>query len=1153
MSKETKGSLEAPVPYKSVLIIGSDTNIPKDISDLYKQKGYLLIGDGNKNLQSLDLEPLKGNISPDTKINFYAHGIAIKGIHYVDGNSETYTTGKFLAKIAQYSPTSPLNIHQYSCYCGAAAPDVKVLPEGSTFVAHGESEMISSGSADRIIYQSNKDLRITKPALEFASNFLRNIGQMATFTINNGIVPFKHPVRSPKKILSKLDEIIRYFTAERLNFVTEYNKCFPSSTIDLESLPVITPEEALEWKKNFNEYSLTGPNSWTKNASYGKEAEQRIINELKAYFDLDVINEDITKLPCFGNEVIVTTFEYLQQVYDKGSTSEEKKENAQRNLNLIRDLDSKEKISLVLDYGFDPIKLKDADCLKYSVAETALKYIKIAFDKGSTLEAKKTNASIALKEINDIVHPGKITAIMEYGLDIAQVKDARCLEYEVAEALKYIKVAFDRGSTPEAKKTNASIALKQINDIIDPGKITAIMEYGLDSGQVKDAKCLEYYGAKAALKYIKIAFDRGSTPEAKKTNASIALKEINDIVDPGKITAIMEYGLDSGQVKDAKCFENYLLADKVLENMKKVHDENPDSEMRQIKLQELFHKIKDLVNERQLKAVIEHGLDPLIVINAKQVSWDKALDDMKDDYNKSSIDQLRKCNQKYRALSKIEQKNWIKNYFPHMFLTDYNELKDTQVINPKDYKNIFNTGIYPEVLFYVYDEACKGNTLMVPLLKEVGFNFNAQDEDGKTIVHIAAEKRDIELLKKLKEAGADINAKDRNGSTALIKAVYNYSSDKSVEALVKLGADINVKNDSGQNAIGQVYYSPYYFKALVKSGIKPDIEINYFDGSESKSLFKTYLNDPLGWLIKNNATVEIILNKIIEKKTVGVNEKHINDYKQPLLEEAIKQNNFSFIEQWISKHPKHFNDNNMAKSVIDLCDNNNQMTFAQKANFLSGVTKAYKKSWRSDVDIKGLDACEDRLRHNNTEYLLVSENKEKLDAIDNSKATKLLQQAITEKDFAFMSRLADKADFVVEMNDNLKSQIIKFAKDNFANIEEHPALEKQLEILDVLQKLDKKTSGVMKIPLYPDNKKTLSTLITEEIDSIKHILNIEPKVSKDVKSNLIIPVLPSQKTIDGLKSVRSILSDKSPTISVITTRLQILKSPEIKGNNNPQR
>lgn len=90
------------------------------------------------------------------------------------------------------------------------------------------------------------------------------------------------------------------------------------------------------------------------------------------------------------------------------------------------------------------------------------------------------------------------------------------------------------------------------------------------------------------------------------------------------------------------------------------------------------------------------------------------------------------------------------------------------------------------------------NNVQEALLKEKG--VNAKDRNGKTRLHIAANRGDIQTVKLLIEAGADVNATDRFGDTALHNAA-NMGHIKVVKLLIDAGADINIKNINDSKAV----------------------------------------------------------------------------------------------------------------------------------------------------------------------------------------------------------------------------------------------------------------------------------------------------------------------------------------------------------------
>ena len=72
----------------------------------------------------------------------------------------------------------------------------------------------------------------------------------------------------------------------------------------------------------------------------------------------------------------------------------------------------------------------------------------------------------------------------------------------------------------------------------------------------------------------------------------------------------------------------------------------------------------------------------------------------------------------------------------------------------------------------------------------------------------AAEKYDVEAVKKAIENGADVNAKNSEGETILILAAYDGTIDI-VELAILKGADVNAKKDGGYTAL-DIAESHYY-------------------------------------------------------------------------------------------------------------------------------------------------------------------------------------------------------------------------------------------------------------------------------------------------------------------------------------------------------
>lgn len=85
-------------------------------------------------------------------------------------------------------------------------------------------------------------------------------------------------------------------------------------------------------------------------------------------------------------------------------------------------------------------------------------------------------------------------------------------------------------------------------------------------------------------------------------------------------------------------------------------------------------------------------------------------------------------------------------------------------------------------------------------LQAKGLDFTKTFKDGETVFHVAADKGDVNILKKIAGVKADINAQDKDGNTALHKAALVAKNDESLKYLVSLGADKSIKTEFGETA-----------------------------------------------------------------------------------------------------------------------------------------------------------------------------------------------------------------------------------------------------------------------------------------------------------------------------------------------------------------
>lgn len=91
-----------------------------------------------------------------------------------------------------------------------------------------------------------------------------------------------------------------------------------------------------------------------------------------------------------------------------------------------------------------------------------------------------------------------------------------------------------------------------------------------------------------------------------------------------------------------------------------------------------------------------------------------------------------------------------------------------------------------------------GQPDMVSVLLDQGADVNAQDREGWTALHFAAQDYQVDIAKQLLDRGARIDAVDSHGNTALWRAVFNAAGrDAMIKLLLARGADRSLENKHG--------------------------------------------------------------------------------------------------------------------------------------------------------------------------------------------------------------------------------------------------------------------------------------------------------------------------------------------------------------------
>ena len=260
--------------------------------------------------------------------------------------------------------------------------------------------------------------------------------------------------------------------------------------------------------------------------------------------------------------------------------------------------------------------------------------------------------------------------------------------------------------------------------------------------------------------------------------------------------------------------------------------------------------------------IVKRGANPNNAVNA--YSGDTALHfALRQNFNDVAEYLIKK-----KANVNVKNKNNVTPFFEAMMQGNY-ELMEL----------LLDKGAEKEsgAIFYAVQ---KNDLKLVDFLLDNKFPANVQEAGGKgnTPLHIAAENKNIEIIKLLLKKKIDINYKNSDGNTALHIAAdsfeykntslnivrdYNFrlredsllaGKAETVDLLLKKGADPAIKNESGKTALqlaGTKEIIAVFFKHNVKGKFSADdARLTYFD-----YLFTTPSAELIDYLAKSGANV----------------------------------------------------------------------------------------------------------------------------------------------------------------------------------------------------------------------------------------------------------------------------------------------------------
>jgi len=361
----------------------------------------------------------------------------------------------------------------------------------------------------------------------------------------------------------------------------------------------------------------------------------------------------------------------------------------------------------------------------------------------------------------------------------------------------------------------------------------------------------------------------------------------------------------------------------------------------------------------------------------------------------------------------------------------------------------------------------------------IDFNAKATHFSDETALIRAASLGFADFINALKDIpGIDPNVRNVDGNTALIVgACFSYTNTiNTINALKDIpGIDPNASNINGQTALMTVaqHGQTDSFKQLLKCFYNIDVPDTLpklgvgnreLKPGEMKLVLRSYKNNPVEWLLDNEADLEVII-KCAEYKNITLSASQ----KQKLIIQAAASNRPDIIERIIyhkyntNRDVSCLNDPTVAFLVLDCLSRPlSEVAPSTGVNIMKQIMSAYKNSWRSSINKDELNMLNISYNEAIAKFTQYTEEKRQflsfvsVDSIETYEP--LFTQALLENDHTLVDKFAKLANdhggitALYAKDYTLKQNVLKYADRTLSNIDKF-RVDRQKEVLETLQQL----------------------------------------------------------------------------------------------------